>query len=231
MSIPLVFIHGIRLSGACWDQQRELLPSREIAAPDLPGHGSRRDESFRMDAAVDVVERAIDDLGGRAILIGHSLGGYVATATAAHRPGAVAGLLLAGNSVRPTSTLCFPYRVMHRALTALPDDGDAVSAGLFRRLFPPAVAEPLIAAGIATDVIPDVMTELETYRPLSDVRSYGGPVGLVNGRHDHFRLEEQRFLAACPGGSLTVVPRAGHYLPMTHGETFARVAARFCDRI
>lgn len=223
MNIPLVFVHGIRMSGACWEQQRALLPHDAIATPDLPGHGRRRGEPFRMDSAVDVALQAIDDVGGRAYLIGHSMGGYAAIATAARRPEKVAGLLVAGASITPTKTLCVPFRVMHRALSALPDDGDAASARVFRRLFPADVAEPLVDAGIATASIPSVMTVLETYRPLDDLRTYPGPVGLVNGRHDHFRAGERRFLAACQHGSLTVVPRAGHYLPMTRGETFARL--------
>lgn len=218
------------MSGACWDQQRTLLPGREIATPDLPGHGSRRGESFRLDTAVDVVERAIDELGGRAFVVGHSLGGYVALATTARRPDAVGELLLAGCSITPTPTLCLPFRVMHRVLSALPDDGDAVSAGVFRRIFPREVAGPLLDAGIATDAIPEVMSALETHKPLDDLRGYDGPVTLVNGRHDHFRFEEQRFLAACHNGSLTVVPHAGHYLPLTRGEAFARIVARISRR-
>ncbi|GAB3353376.1 hypothetical protein GCM10027360_10730 [Amycolatopsis echigonensis] len=52
---------------------------------------------------------------------------------------------------------------------------------------------------------------------------YPGRVLLLNGRHDHFRLGERRFLAAGQDGALRIVPGAGHYLPLTHGEICARV--------
>ncbi|WP_443074181.1 alpha/beta fold hydrolase [Streptomyces sp. NBC_01456] len=50
------------------------------AAPDLPGHGSRRGEPFSIAGAVAAVTDTIDELGGRALLVGLSLGGIVATA-------------------------------------------------------------------------------------------------------------------------------------------------------
>ncbi|GAB3563838.1 alpha/beta fold hydrolase [Spelaeicoccus albus] len=229
MHIPLVFVHGIRLSGVCWTEQRSFFSARAVATPDLPGHGTRRGERFTLDAAVDVVERTIDDVGGRAVVVGHSMGGYVGIATAARHPDKVAGLVAAGCSISPTRLLCLPYRGMRRALSVLPDDGDAVSARLFRRLLPPGVAEPIIAAGIATDSIPDVMTALQVDRPVDSLQHYPGTVLLINGRHDHFRLGERQFVNACPRGSLTVVPHAGHYLPMTRGAVFARLIAEFSD--
>lgn len=231
MPTPLVFVHGIRLSGACWAEQREHFSDRAVATPDLPGHGTRRGEQFRIDNAADAVERAIDGLGGRAIVVGHSMGGYAAIAAAARRPDKVAGLVAAGCSLTPNAALCAPFRLMHRVLSALPDDGDAVSAAVFRRTFPPGVAEPLIAAGIATRSIPDVMDALQSYRPLEALRRYPGPVRLINGRHDHFRLDERRFEAACSRGDRVVVAHAGHYLPLAHGAAFARHVARFCRSI
>ncbi|MFI0904400.1 alpha/beta fold hydrolase [Streptomyces sioyaensis] len=42
---------------------------------DLPGHGSRRGEPFTIAGAVAAVADAIDELGGRALLVGLSLGG------------------------------------------------------------------------------------------------------------------------------------------------------------
>ncbi|ATY16878.1 alpha/beta hydrolase [Amycolatopsis sp. AA4] len=216
--LPVVFVHGIRLSGACWQQQKRLARGR-IATPDLPGHGTRRGERFTLDGAVDAVADAIDEVGGRAVLVGHSLGGYVSIATAARHPERVVSLVGAGCSLVPSPILRGGFRFASRGLAAAADDG----AWLLRRVLPAEVAEPTIAAGIASEVIPDVLAA--GMDPLADLARYPGRVLLLNGRHDHFRLGERRFLAACQDGALQIVPGAGHYLPLTHGEICARAAA------
>ncbi|MFB9923571.1 alpha/beta fold hydrolase [Amycolatopsis halotolerans] len=218
--LPVVFVHGIRLSGACWQQQKRLARGR-VAAPDLPGHGMRRGEKFTLDGAVVAVVDAIDEVGGRAVLVGHSLGGYVSIATAARHPERVASLVGAGCSLVPSSVLRGSFRFARRSLATTADDGASFSAWLLRRVLPEEVAEPVVAAGIASEVIPDVMAA--GMDPLADLARYPGRVLLLNGRHDHFRLGERRFLAACQDGALQIVPGAGHYLPLTHGETCARV--------
>jgi pimeloyl-ACP methyl ester carboxylesterase len=47
---------------------------------------------YDMDAACEVVADCITELGGRALVVGLSLGGYVGIATAARHPALVAGL-------------------------------------------------------------------------------------------------------------------------------------------
>ncbi|WP_031469811.1 alpha/beta fold hydrolase [Sciscionella sediminilitoris] len=220
--LPLVFVHGIRLSGACWRQQQRLLPGHRVLAPDLPGHGARRDQPFTLDTAVQAVSEAIDAAGGPVALVGHSLGGLVSIATAARYPDRVAALVGAGCTLVPTKGLRRPFLLAHRILTALPDQGDRFSARVLRRSLPAEVAGPVIEAGIATQVIPEAMVALGTPDPLGDLARYPGRVLFINGRSDHFRLQERRFRAACARGELRTVPGAGHYLPLTHGETFAR---------
>lgn len=222
MELPVVFVHGMRVSGASWTTHMERL-SRPAVAPDLPGHGRRRDERFTIDGAVDAVAGAVDEVGGQALVVGHSLGGYVAIATAARHPERVAGLVVAGSTCVPGRALTTPFRVAHRVLSRLPDGGDRLSKWVFTRVLPPAVAEHVVAGEIATEVIPDVLASVQD--PLADLRRYPGPVWLVNGGLDHFRAHERRFLAACANGRLIIAPRAGHYLPLTHPDAFVRLVS------
>ena len=41
MGVPIVLVHGLRVSGSMWRPQVELLESegRTVVVPDLPGHG------------------------------------------------------------------------------------------------------------------------------------------------------------------------------------------------
>ncbi|MFE3988117.1 alpha/beta fold hydrolase [Nocardia tengchongensis] len=225
---PILLIHGIRLSSACWGQvSDQLSPGHPVLAIDLPGHGERRDERFTLPGAIETIRAGIDQLGGSALVVGHSLGGFTAMAAAAAHPDQVAGLVVAGATLTSGRPLATPFLLMHRLLSARPDGGKAFSERVFRRVLPPRVAADIARGGIATEAIPEVAAALTPFDPLAALRAYPGPVRLINGGHDHFRLGEQRFLRASPDARLLVVPRSGHYLPLTHGALFADLVADF----
>ncbi|MFD0901722.1 alpha/beta fold hydrolase, partial [Actinomadura sediminis] len=98
-----------------WGPLAERLRERHrVAAPGLPGHGRRRGERFTMDGAVDAVAETIDALGGRALVAGLSLGGFVGIAAAARHPGRVAGLVAMGCTTRPAGFGRAVYRTAGR---------------------------------------------------------------------------------------------------------------------
>ncbi|MEV6910996.1 alpha/beta hydrolase [Amycolatopsis sp. NPDC051071] len=214
--VPVVFVHGIRLSGAAWSEHT----SPTARAVDLPGHGSRRGERFTMDDAVDAVVEGIEE---PALVVGHSLGGYVAIAAAARYPERVAGLLVADSTYLPGRTLEAPFRLAHRLLMRLPDHGERLSRWQFESVLPPKLARAVIDGGVATEVIPDVAEAFAGFDVLAELGTYPGPTWLINGSRDHFRRHEHRFLDACADGRLITVPKAGHYLPMVHGKEFSRL--------
>jgi pimeloyl-ACP methyl ester carboxylesterase len=84
----LVLLHGALASSAQLSTLAAGLDVADVVAPDLAGHGARPDAGpYALDDFVDTVVAAIGD--GPADLIGYSLGGYVALATAIARPGLV----------------------------------------------------------------------------------------------------------------------------------------------
>jgi pimeloyl-ACP methyl ester carboxylesterase len=216
MSVPVVFVHGIRVSGSMWRPQLALIGAdRPVLAPDMPGHGGRRGEKFTMDGAVEVVSEAVGELGGRAVVVGLSMGGYVSIATAARHPDKVAALVAMGCTTVPTPTLVRPFLVAHRAFGGLADGGEAIGRSVFRMTLGRAAADAISAGGLATEAIPDVVAALTAFDPLTGLAAYPGPVWLVNGARDHLRAEEKRFLATCRDGKLMIVPGAGHLAPVS----------------
>lgn len=214
--VPIVLVHGIRCHTGAW-------AAYEFGHPvDLPGHGARLDSTFTMDSAVAAVTEAIDSLGGRALVVGHSLGGYVSMATAAAHPSRVAGLVIAGSTTVPDRFATAPFLAMHKVLTRLPDGGERLSRRIFKAALPPSVAEALATGPIATPAIPSVVAALRAFDPLAAVARYTGPTWFINGGHDHLRYHERKFLEAAPDGRLIVIPGTGHYLPMTHPAVFTR---------
>ena len=85
---PIVFVHGALMGRSVWQPQIDALSDRfRCVSVDLPGHGTQRDTPFELDDAAEGVVRAIDQAaGGRAVLVGLSVGGYVAMTVASRNP-------------------------------------------------------------------------------------------------------------------------------------------------
>lgn len=95
----IVFLHGIGSSSATWDRVAELLSgAHRTVTFDLLGHGESPvlddPAEYTRDRALDDVDALLDGLDGPAVLVGHSLGGYLALAHAATRPGVARGVVV-----------------------------------------------------------------------------------------------------------------------------------------
>ncbi|WP_258726096.1 alpha/beta fold hydrolase [Cellulomonas sp. NS3] len=232
-ALPVVLLHGLRTSSTMWRAQVRALEAagRRVVAPDLPGHGTRIDERFTRAGAIETVEESVDEVGGRALVVGLSLGGYIGMAHAARHPEQVAGLVAAACSTRPARLLVAGWALAARGIVRLPDHGAALNQLLVERVLPPSAAEDAGAGGFALHVVEDVLREVSACTPLEDLTRIDAPVWLVNGRFDHFRGEERRFLAACRDGRLVVVPRATHLVSLVAPERFTRTVLEALDEL
>jgi pimeloyl-ACP methyl ester carboxylesterase len=81
---PVVLLHGFPLSSAIWKQQRESLAEHfRVITPDLRGHGRSPAPTgvYEMEAMARDVLALLDSLDiKQAVLMGHSMGGYVTLA-------------------------------------------------------------------------------------------------------------------------------------------------------
>jgi pimeloyl-ACP methyl ester carboxylesterase len=66
---------------------------------------------------------------------------------------------------------------------------------------------------------------------LADLRAVDAPVWLVNGRWDHFRAQERRFLRQCADGRLIVVPRASHLVSLVRPVAFNRILLELVEEV
>ncbi|MCX5444235.1 alpha/beta fold hydrolase [Streptomyces nigrescens] len=221
--LPIVFVHGMRVSGTMWRPVMQVIGERHpMAAPDLPGHGERRGEPFGMSDAVAAVADAVDELGGRALLVGLSLGGYVALATAGAHPDRVLGLVAMGCTALPRGLFGAVYRGAARLAARHPEEANRLSAFAFRRALPRPQADAMVAGGLSSEITPSVVEAVQGADPLASLSAYPGPVWLVNGERDHFRRHERRFLRACRDGRLVIRPRCGHLTGLTGATDVAR---------
>jgi pimeloyl-ACP methyl ester carboxylesterase len=216
-----------------WRAQVEALEraGRRAVAPDLPGHGRRLGETFTVEGALAAIDDSVDEVGGRAVVVGTSLGGYLATAWAVRRPGGAAALLLSGCSTDPDTVLTGAWRQAARVIARLPDRGAALNQALVDRALPADGAADVAAGGFALDVMVDLLGAMRALDTRADLARVGCPVWFVNGRWDHFRLHERAFLTARPGARRVVVRGATHLVSLVRPVAFTRVLLELLEEV
>ncbi|MGW5086929.1 alpha/beta fold hydrolase [Streptomyces coelicoflavus] len=118
---PILLIHGSGASGASWGPVVPALAERRhVLRVDLPGCGrSPATESYDVPRQAARLAALLDDLGLRSVtVVGHSSGGYVATALAERRPDLVGTIALV--STGPALDALLPQPMILRLLLAPP---------------------------------------------------------------------------------------------------------------
>lgn len=108
---PLLLIHGSGASGSSWSPMvAELARRHHLVRVDLPGCGqSAPAQSYDVSDQAVRVAAVLDDLGlGPVTAVGHSSGGYIATALAGQRPDLVRSLALISTGPNPDALLPQP---------------------------------------------------------------------------------------------------------------------------
>lgn len=241
---PIVFLHGNYASSRWWEPLLACVPGAYRAlAPDLRGCGSREHHTTRKGYLTRRIhiEDFVLDLEGflagleieRAILIGHSLGGLVATSFAIRHPEGVLALVLedtgpAGgiNLGSVTTPFLLPLEIKNRRMlkyglkrAGIPEKGplarslvdDALSAprGLYYQFARAAVAwEAGEGLGLIT-----------------------APTLLIWGQDDrvmpsHFA---QAYLKQIPDARLVIIPDAGHSPHLQQPTRFIEELYLFLD--
>ncbi len=99
----ILAIHGITATHMSWPYiARELSDSAQVVAPDLRGRGGSRDVPgpFGMKVHADDCIAILDQVGvDRAVVVGHSMGGFVGTILTMHYPERVSHLVLMDGGV------------------------------------------------------------------------------------------------------------------------------------
>jgi pimeloyl-ACP methyl ester carboxylesterase len=229
----IVFVHGTRLTRGSWRAQIEALSDAyRVIAMDLPGHGSLAARPFTLAAASDELERVIRvAAGGRAVVVGLSLGGYVAMDLAARRPELIRGLVLSGATQEPVGVRARPYlalawgfdRLGQRRLVRL-------NRWFFRTRYAPAIADPIVAGGFHLAGGSAALRALAGQRFLPRLAAFPGPVLIINGQLDVlFRLGAKRFAGLAHDARRVRIRGAAHLANLDRPDAFTAAVRTFME--
>ena len=233
---PLVLLHGLTGSGACWSPlARELEDEYDIVMPDARGHGcsSTPLHGYRYeDYARDVVG-LIQGLGlVTPVVLGHSMGGMTAAVVASQVGAALRGVILAD------PTFLSPGRQrevhesdvieQHQRLLSLDKEEVLAQARVRHAHRTPELVELVAAARMKTRLAAfDVLTPPNpAYQSL--VRAIEIPILLVIADGGVVSLETARELQDLnPRVRVEKIHDAGHGLQYDQPERFATVVRSF----
>lgn len=228
---PIVFVHGAMMGRSVWSPQVAALADRyRCISVDLPGHGSQRGASFSLQGAADGVTAAIDQAaGGRAVLVGLSLGGYVSMTVAGRHPEKVRGLVVAGSTREPVGLSRLGFHLYGWGLRLAPEPiVRTVALAWFRRRYGTPMAMAITAGGHFAKGGSQAVRRLIGGRFKDRLMSYGGPILVINGTTDLvFRIGASRFLAGVPGVRYHVISRAGHLSNVDKPKAFTDLVEGF----
>ncbi|MGE5194389.1 MAG: alpha/beta fold hydrolase [Deltaproteobacteria bacterium] len=235
---PLVLLHGFPLSSEIWRVQRAGLNQRwRVITPDLRGHGKSPapEGMYEMEAMARDVLALLDSLRiAKAVIMGHSMGGYVTLAAAKIAPERFLGLGLIASQAAADTEEARQGRFKLIEKVAAEGSG-AVAAAMIPRLFAPR-------GGVGNDVIEEVRQMILKTPRAGIVGALQGmaarenteavlakltvPVLLLAGEHDQIipPAKSQALAAAVSRATLAIVENAGH-MPMLENpaETTAAI--------
>jgi 3-oxoadipate enol-lactonase len=237
---PLVFLHGVGGGHAAWD--RQVAHFSRLGYPctawDQPGYGGTPPvEPYSLDRIAEALGTM---LSTKSVLVGHSMGGFVAQAAWARFPERIGALVLCFTSAAFGGGSEFARQFIAQRIAPL-DEGKSM-ADIAARLMPTMrgarsdaagleLAERIMA-GIPPGTYRKAVQMLTTFDHRENLATISVPALLVAGSDDRTAPPAvmQRMAERIPGSQYVVLEGCGHLGPMDQPDAFNAALAAFLEK-
>jgi 3-oxoadipate enol-lactonase len=245
---PVVFIHGFPFTHKMWmfpgGQTEALSGANRLVAYDVRGHGESEigQGIFTIEFFVDDLIAMLDHLKIRqAIIVGLSMGGYIALRAVERHPNRVKALVLCDTKAEPDSnegkikrsasiktirtdgTRVFAEEFMKHAVApeSFETKPEAVRSlqSMIERTSPVALCGTLVALAARTDSTPML-------------KSIQCPTLILHGEKDTLATpaDAKAMKEIIPNAELQMIPKAGHMSNIENSEEFNKYLIDFVKR-
>ncbi|WP_417211531.1 alpha/beta fold hydrolase [Antarctobacter sp.] len=239
---PLIIVHGLYGSGRNWGViAKRLADHRHVLTPDMRNHGDspHTDSHGYPDLAADLAD-LIDAHGGRAHVVGHSMGGKAAMTLALQHPEKLASLLVA--DIAPVaythSQIQFIEAMRAVDLSRVEKRSDAVAQlaehvpdKTLQSFFTQSLDLQNKRWKLNLDTLAAEMPKILGFPEVSG--SYDGPALFLSGGQSDYVLPEHRdrIRALFPKARYAKLPKAGHWLHADDPRGFEASVRAFLDHV
>lgn len=211
-----------------WRSQVAHLDERGIAvnAIDLPGHGTRIEETFTLENALAAIDDAVQEMAREheVLLVGHSLGGLITSAyVGAEQPPPVDAFIAASCTAFPRGLGLAAYRAVARGVDRLPGHGQWIADRMLDFTLPAETRADFGAGGYSYAMQDVALKTLSMLDLTESLRRIAIPTWFVNGQYDQLRRNEKAFLALVPDAEFVLVPRTTHLVTAMRPRVFNAV--------
>lgn len=232
---PLLLTHGFAGTSRMWRGQSEAFANHhEVISWDLRGHGQSGSptdaKAYSVDETVADMKTILDALGHeRAVIGGHSLGGYMSLAFYMKHPERVRALLMIDTGPGYKSdTPRNEWNEMARGLARRLDrDGLDHLLKLSREIDP---SEHRSATGLA--MAARGMLVQRDSAVIDSLSKIGVPTLVLVGEKDRSYLAASKYMAEkIPGAKQIIIPNAGHAVNSHQPERFNEALESFLKQV
>lgn len=238
---PLLFLHGVGGGHAAWDRQLPYFAARgyRASAWDQPGYGdSPAVEPYDLENIAGALRAQIG--GEPAVLVGHSMGGFIAQEACARFPEMVKALVLCFTSAAFVGKGDFARQFI--AARIAPLDAGKTMGDIAAQLMPTMRGSRSDPAGLALaqrimGAIPpgtyrEAVQLLTTFDRRAALPAVRVPTLLVAGSDDRVAPANvmESMARKIPGAQFVLLEGCGHLGPMDQPDPFNEALRAFLER-
>jgi pimeloyl-ACP methyl ester carboxylesterase len=242
---PLLMLHGFFGEKTCWLPLIELLQSQfRCISLDMLGFGESSKPEIRYDVAVEVafVRQVVEQLNIEpCCIIGHSFGGWVASAYSLKYPNSVSSLVLAAPAGIRDDSFCGQYDALRPLLWETPAVDWALQlakpfaslagkseklqeiSGWRRELMSQPVARSFLMSRMRPEDAVDTVEK--------EIHQLQIPTLVIAADSDETipLWHCETYTNQIPGAELVIIPNSTHGLPQTQAQIMAKLISKFLD--